>query len=55
MTISVRRDRSFLRTEDELCCGDRSGAGRFDDDVASDLFVATDGLVASLAVPSLTR
>lgn len=54
MMISVRRDRSFLNTEDELCCGDRSEAGRLDD-VASEFFVATDALGESLVAPSLTR
>ncbi len=53
-TMSVRRDRSLLRTEDELFCGDVSGPGRFDD-VASDLFVATDSLVESLVASSVRR
>src|SRR5262249_38321072 len=57
-TISVRRDRSFLKTEYELFCSDLSGTGRFDDgfdDVSSGFFLATDALVVSLATPSLTR
>src|SRR5262245_595163 len=53
-TISVRRDRSFLRTEYELLCSDVSGTGRFDD-ASSGVFLATDALVVSLATPSLTR
>src|SRR6516162_3480248 len=53
-TISVRRDRSRLRTEDELFCGDVSGPDRFDD-VASDFCVAPDALIESLVAPSLTR
>src|SRR5215472_12939147 len=53
-TISVRRDRSFLRTEYELLCSDVSGTGRLDD-VASGFFLATDALVVSLVAPSLTR
>jgi hypothetical protein len=52
--MRVRRDRSFFRTEDELFCGDVSGATRFDD-VASDLFVATDELVESLVASSVRR
>src|SRR6516164_949114 len=53
-TMSVRRDRSFLRTEDRLFCGDVSGAGRFGD-VVSDFFVATDALVESLVASSVGR
>jgi hypothetical protein len=54
MTMSMRRDRSFFRREDELFCGDVSGPDRFDD-VASDFCVATDALIESLVALSLTR
>jgi len=52
--MSVRRDRSFAKTEDEPFAGDVAGLGRFDG-VASGSFLATDALVVSLAAPSLTR